>query len=159
MAGEEIWGAGRTVPIGMVAVLAIAAGFYAAMLVDIRPAAHGAVAGDAVAWLFFTAGLWLSLSIALIVGAVGGRMPRPALWVLLQPLAGAALVVSSDFYSRHRDLPPLEPAILPLLIAFYALWARLPALRRRLPATPTSVAVGCAVAAISAVSLFVAANY
>jgi hypothetical protein len=29
----------------------------------------------------------------------------------------AALIVSGDFYSRHRHLPPLEPALLPLLIA------------------------------------------
>ncbi len=67
--------------------------------------------------------------------------------------------MSGDFYSRHRSLPPLEPAILPLLIAFYALWARLPALQAALPARPTSLVVWCAVAAISVVSLILAANY
>jgi hypothetical protein len=86
-------------------------------------------------------------------------MPRPALWVLLQPLAGAALVVSGDFYSRHRGLAPLEPAILPLLIAFYALWARLPALQAALPARPTSLVVWYAISAISVMSLILAANY
>jgi hypothetical protein len=45
------------------------------------------------------------------------------------------------------------------LIAFYALWARLPALQARLPARPTSVVVWLAVAAISIMSLIVAANY
>jgi hypothetical protein len=70
-------------------------------------------------------------------------MPRPAFWIVLRPLAGAALVVSGDFYSRQRSLPPFEPAILPLLIAFYALWARLPALRAWFPARATSVVVWC----------------
>jgi hypothetical protein len=117
------------------------------------------VIGDAIAWLFFTAGLWIALTIALVAAAVAGTMLRPALWVLLQPLAGAALVVSGDFYSRHRSLPPLEPAILPLLIAFYALWACFAALQAALPARPTSLVVWLAVAAISVTSLILAANY
>jgi hypothetical protein len=123
-------------------LLAIAACFYVAMLLNIRSSSRGdAVVGDAIAWLFFTAGLWIALTIALVAGGVAGTMARPALWVLLQPLAGAALVVSGDFYSRHRSLPPLEHAILPILIAFYPLWARLPALQTRLSARPTSLVV------------------
>jgi hypothetical protein len=43
------------------------------------------VVGDAIAWLFFTAGLWIALTIALVTGGVAGTMPRPAVWVLLQP--------------------------------------------------------------------------
>ena len=151
---------GGALPIGTIVLLAIAACFYVAMLLNIRSSSSGdRVVGDAIAWLFFTAGLWIALTIALVAGGVAGTMPRPALWVLLQPLAGAALVVSGDFYSRHRSLPPLEHAILPILIAFYALWARLPALQARLPARPTSVVVWLAVAAISIMSLIVAANY
>jgi hypothetical protein len=160
MAGDETRSSGGALPIGTVVLLAIAAGFYVAMLLNMRTSATGdRVVGDAIAWLFFTAGLWIALTIALVAGAVAGRIPRPALWLLLQPLAGASLVVSGDFYSRHRDLPPLEPAILPLLIAFYALWARLPGLQDALPARRTSLVVWVAVAAISVISLIVAANY
>ena len=160
MAREETRSSGGALPIGTIVLLAIAAGFYVAMLLNIRSSSSGdRVVGDAIAWLFFTAGLWIALTIALVAGGVAGTMPRPALWVLLQPLAGAALVVSGDFYSRHRSLPPLEPAILPLLIAVYALWARLPALQATLPARPTSLVVWFAVAAISVTSLIVAANY
>jgi hypothetical protein len=151
---------GRFLPIGTIGLLAIAGCFYVAMLLNIRSTSSGdAVVGDAIAWLFFTAGLWVTLTVALAVGAVVGTMPRPALWVVLQPLVGAALVVSGDFYSRHRNLPPLEPAILPLLIAFYALWARLPVLQAGLPSRPTSLIVWCAAAAVSVMSLIVAANY
>ena len=160
MAREEARSPGEDLPIGTIVSLAIAAGFYVAMLLNIRSSSSGdAVVGDAIAWLFFAAGLWIALTIALVAGGVAGTMPRPVPWVFLQPLAGAALVVSGDFYSRHRGLPPLEPAILPLLIAFYALWARLPALQATLPARPTSLVVWFAVAAISVTSLIVAANY
>ena len=160
MAREEAPSSGRALPIGTIVSLAIAGCFYVGMLLNIRSSSSGdAVVGEAIAWLFFTAGLWIALTVALAAGGVAGAMSRPALWIVLQPLAGAALVVSGDFYSRHCSLPPLEPAILPLLIAFYALWARLPALQAKLPARPTSIVVWCAVAAISVVSLLVAANY
>jgi hypothetical protein len=160
MAREETRSSGGALPIGTIVLLAIAGCFYVVMLLNIRSSSSGdAVVGDAIAWLFFTASLWIMLTIALVAGGVAGTMLRPAVWVLLQPLAGAALVVSGDFYSRHRTLPPLEPTILPLLIAFYALWARLPALQARLPARPTSLVVWCAVATISVTSMIVAANY
>jgi hypothetical protein len=160
MAKDETREASASLSLGTIVLLAIAGCFYVAMLLNIRSSSTGdAVVGDAIAWLFFTVGLWIALTLALVAGGVAGTMPRPLLWVLLQPVAGAALVVSGDFYSRHRTLPPLEPAILPLLIAFYALWARLPALQTKLPAKPTSLIVWCAVAGISVFSLIVAANY
>ena len=160
MAREETRSSGGALPIGTIVLLAIAGCFYVVMLLNIRSSSSGdAAVGDAITWLFFTAGLWIALTIALLAGGVAGTMPRPALWLLLQPLAGAALVVSGDFYTRHRSLPPLEPSILPLLIAFYELWARLPAMQAALPARPTSLVVWVAVAAISVSSLIVAAIY
>ena len=160
MASEATTGSRRAWPVGTIVLLAIAGCFYLAMLLNIRTSAGGdAVVGEAIAWLFFTFCLWLALSVALVAGAVAGSMPWPFLWVVLQPLAGAALIVSGDFYSRHRSALPLEPIVLPLLIGFYALWARLPALGDRLPARSTSLLVWIAVAAISVISLVVAANY
>ena len=75
-----------SLPIGTIILLAVAACFYVAMLLNIRSSSSGdRVVGDAIAWLFFTAGLWIALTIALVAGRVAGTMPRPALWVLLQP--------------------------------------------------------------------------
>lgn len=160
MVSEERRDRGAAIPIGMIVLLAIAASLYVAMLLNMRSSSTGdAVVGDAFAWLLFTATLWIALTAALVAGAAAGMIPNPALWIILQPLVGAALLVSGDFYSRHRGLPPFEPAILPPLIAFYALWARVPALRVRLPPKSTSLVVWCAVAGISITSLIVAANY
>ena len=47
--------------------------------------------------------------------------------------------------SRHAAWALLFPALLPLLIAFYALWARFPRLHARLPDPMTSVVVWGAV--------------
>jgi len=94
----------------------------------------------------------VTLTAALVAGGIAGTMPCPTFWIVLQPLAGAALLLSGDFYLRHREIPPFEPMILPLLIASYALWARLRALQARLAARATSCVV-------SVISLIIAANY
>ncbi|HYM72016.1 MAG TPA: hypothetical protein VET89_03470 [Stellaceae bacterium] len=162
MASDPTSSATRTVPIGTIALLVVAGVLYVGMLSTLRSSASGdAVVGAAMEWLFFTALLWVVLTILLLVGGLMGRMPRLAAGaaIVLQPLAGAALLVSGDFYSRHRNLPPVEPALLPLLIAFYALWARLPALHRRLTPTRTSVAVWGLVFVLSVGSLVVASYY
>ncbi len=153
----------RSFPIETIVLLALAGVFYVGMLLAIKPSGAGgeAAISAAFAWLGLTAGLWIALSVMLIVCSVMGQAPRRA-WIfllVLQPLAGAALLVSGDFYSRHRNLPIVEPALLPLLIAFYAVWARLPALHGRLAPIPTTIAVWGAVFVLSVVSLVVASIY
>jgi hypothetical protein len=152
----------RVFPVGTIVLLVVAGVLYVAMLMTVRTSANGDAAfGAAVAWFFYTVGLWLALTILLLVGAGVGRMPRKAAssLILLQPLAAAALIVSGDFYSRHRHLPPLEPSLLPLLIAAYAVWARFPSLHVRFPPTPTSLALLGLIGAVSVLSLLIAANY
>jgi hypothetical protein len=144
------------------ALLVLAGFLYVEMLLNVRPSATGdAVVGEAIGWLFITTGLWIVLSVMLIVGRVMGRMPPRFGWLLifLQPLALAALLVGGDFYSRRRNLPIIEPAVLPLLIGFYAVWARLPLLQRSLPPIPTTAGIWGAVVILSVVSLVRAANY
>ena len=162
MATDQAPPARQTFPVGTFAILALAGICYVGMLASIRPSASGeAVVGAALFWLFLTAALWLLLTVLLIVGGMMGRMPRAAGWalVVLQPLIGAALIVSGDFYSRHRQLPPVEPALLPLLAAFYAVWARFTSLHDRLPPLATSLVVLGLIGGISVVSLVAAANY
>jgi len=152
----------RGFPIGTIALLGIAGFFYIHMLLNLR-SFHGGEGGlgDAIAWFMFTAALWGTLTILLIVGGVMGSMPRPMRWALLalQPLAGAAIFVSGDFYSRRIDLPMIEPALLPLLIAGYAVWARFPGLHIRFPPAPTSYAVWGSIGIVSVLSFVVAANF
>jgi hypothetical protein len=130
---------------GRAIILLVVAGvLYVAMLMTVRTSANGDAAfGAAVAWFFYTAALWLALTILLLVGAGEGRMPRKAAssLILLQPLAAAALIVSGDFYSRHRHLAPLEPALLPLLIAAYAVWARFPSKNGSTNTGPLSIMI------------------
>jgi hypothetical protein len=161
-APDQAPGLARGFSFGTVALLAIAGFLYVNMLLNIRSFEGGeAGLGVAIAWLFFTAGLWVALTLLLIVGAVIGEMPRgfAKAAIVLQPLAGAALFVGGDFYSRHSNLPIIEPALLPVLIAGYAVWARFPALHVKLPPAQTSWAVWGSVLALSVVSLLVAASY
>jgi hypothetical protein len=153
----------RRFPIETIALLALAGFFYVGMLMSINPSGSGgeAAISEAMGWLVFTAALWIVLTVMLIVCRLMGKMPRGigVFLVVLQPLAGAAILVSGDFYSRHRNLPIVEPALLPLLIAFYAVWARFPALHRRLPPILTSVGVWGLVFVLSVVSLVVPSFY
>jgi hypothetical protein len=152
----------RVFPLGTIILLLVAGLLYVVMLMTVRTSANGDAAfGAAVAWFFCTAALWLALTILLLVGGGMGRMPRKAAGslILLQPLAGAALIVSGDFYSRHLELPPFEPALLPVLIAAYAVWARFPSLHSRFPPTPTSSTLLGLIGGISVLSLLIAANY
>jgi hypothetical protein len=152
----------RGFPFGTTALLGMAGFFYINMLLNIR-SFHGGEGGlgDAIAWFMFTAALWGTLTILLIVGGVMGSMPRPMRWALLalQPLAGAGILVSGDFYSRHIDRPMIEPVLLPLLIAGYAVWARFPALHVKFSPASTSYAVWGSIGIVSIISLVVAANY
>ena len=91
------------------------------------------------------AGLWIVLALMVLVVGIEGEMPRWAavLAVFLVPLAGVGAltalvhVVVDHYFSYYRTL--IVVALLPPLIAFYAIWARLPQLRAALPPQPTSV--------------------
>jgi hypothetical protein len=125
-----------------------------------EPMAHGdAVVGQAIAELFVTFGLWVVLAAMLVAGGIGGAMPRWAalLAVILVPASGIAAVTGIDMCSRHMPWAIVFPAILPLLIAFYAFWARLTRLHARLPPERTSTAVWASVFFLSSASFLLAA--
>ncbi len=99
--------------------------------------------------------LWVVLGILLILGASKGGMPRPAraLARILHPLAGVSVGFAIDLSFRYPGgWSILLPALLPALIAFYGLWACLPALHGALRAGTTSaVALGTILALALAV--------
>jgi hypothetical protein len=144
----------RAAPLGMIALLALAAVLYVALLVTSAAPLEGGEAAYSQAWgaLLLTFWLWMLLALALIVGAVKGRMPRAAGFtaLLLHPISGVAAFVAIDAVSRHVHGALAIVALLPPLIAFYALWARLPSLRASAPSGIVGAAAWGAVALLSA---------
>jgi hypothetical protein len=80
--------------------------------------------------------LWIVL--AILVFRRGGnsqKMPPQALVAaaILLPLSGVAAIYATDLYASYAGWAIAVPALLPPLIALYAIWARLPALHAALP--------------------------
>jgi hypothetical protein len=152
----------RSWPIGLLALLAVAGVLYILMLIN--ASSHPAGGGEssiaaALEALYFTAALWIVLVCMLIVGGVGGSMPRWAAWLsgILVPASGVANITAVDMCSRHMPWAIVFLLLLAPLLAFYALWARLPWLQAKLPAERTSVAVWGAVFVLSVASFVLAA--
>jgi hypothetical protein len=150
----------RSVPFGTIVVLAITCALYVAMLSTISFSAGGGDAsfGQAIASLFFTVGTWVALAVLLAVGGLMGEMPRWAacVAVFLLPLSGAAAFVAIDMCSRHIKWAVIFPVLLPLLIATYALWARVPRFHAAISAERMSAAVWALVLVLSLAALLAA---
>ena len=150
----------RAAPLGMTALLALAAILYVALLINGATPLEGGEAAYSQAWgdLLLTFWLWVALALALIVAAVNGRMPLAAglAALLLHPISGVAAFVALDAASRHVAGALGVVALLPLLIGFYALWARLPSLSAAAPAGMVAAAIWVAVALISAAAFAIA---
>src|ERR1043165_9421647 len=135
----------RGFPVGILIMLVIAAALYVAMLstITFSTGPGDASFGQAIASLMATAGLWIALSVLLVIGAMMGEMPRWARFaaVFLVPFSGAATFTAIDMCSRHIKWAIVFPVVLPLLIAVYAMWARFPALRAAIPGEPMSAAI------------------
>jgi len=144
----------RATPVGTMALLALAAGLYVALLVNGSEPLEGGEAAYSQAWagLLLTFWLWVALALLLIVAAINGRMPLAAglAATLLLPISGVAVFVALDAASRHVGGALGFVALPPPLIAFYALWARLASLRAAAPPGFVAAAVWGAVALLSA---------
>jgi hypothetical protein len=149
-------------PFGFLTVLALAAVLCVAVLgiaATTEPGGGEAAFGNAMEGLFAVVALWIVLAILLAVGGVMGNMPGRAAVaaIFLVPMAGVASFVALDMCSRHMRWAIALVALPPLLVAFYAAWARLPVLRTKMPAaTRVAVAVWGAVLALSAVTFLAA---
>ena len=144
----------RAAPLGLMALLALAAVLYVALLFTSAAPLEGGEAAYSQAWgaLLLTIWLWVVLALALIVGAVMGHMPRAVgiAALLLHPISAVAAFVAIDAASRHVQGALGVVALLPPLLAFYAVWVRLPSLRASAPAGVVGAAVWGAVALLSA---------
>jgi hypothetical protein len=147
----------RGAPLGTIALLAVVGVLYCALLsASATPLASGEDAFSQ-AWgsLLLTFWLWVALAALLLVGGVKGHMPRWAALsaLLLHPLSGVAAFAAEDAASRHIDGALIIVALLPLVVAGYALWARLPRLRARLPEFAASIGAGAAILLLSVAAL------
>ena len=149
------------VPVGTIVLLVVAAVLYAGMMSCLADSTGGDAFGRGLAQAFaaFLGGaLWLVLAALLIVAAARGRMP---LWAaigaaILWPLSCVAVWMASDAYAAHDSSAIWVPALLPPLIALYALWARLPSLHATLRPGVTSAVLGGAIAFLTLAPLVAA---
>ena len=150
----------RSFPFGTLLLLAVACGFYVAMLgsISFSTGIGDSSFGQAMASLFYTLGLWIALAALLIAAGIMGEIPRWVAFVavFLLPLAGVATVTSIDMCSRHIKWAIVFPIVLPLLVAVYALWARFPAFRAAIPAEPMSAGIWALVLVLSGAALLTA---
>ncbi len=144
-------------PVGLILVLLAAGFFYALMLLCLNDLSHGGGdaegRGIAIAFGFlFGCVLWLFLGVALLIAMVNGAAPvwAEVAGTILWPFSGVAAFVALNFIDHDRGSTEylLVPALLPPLIAIYALWARLPVLQRHLP-VPASIIMLGAIALVS----------
>ena len=143
----------RSLPYGALALLLVAIGLFIAMLVNAAAPTVGGEDRISQAWAVFLLMLllWITLALLLAVGGIMGRMPGWAALAaaFLLPVAGFAELVAVDAASRGVIEATPVVALLPLLIAGYALWARLPQLHENYPPRAVSLAVWGAVALLA----------
>ncbi len=152
----------RSWPFGLIALSLIAAALLVPLVGNAlyKPAGGGeALMAQAFEMLFLAFGLWVVLVSMLVVGGFMGSMPRWAAWlaIILVPMAAVADVVAVDMCSRHMEWAVVLVAALPLLVAFYAWWARLRGAKAAPAQERTSAAVWGAVFFLSALTFVVAA--
>ena len=142
-------------PVGVVALLVITGVLYVGMMGSLSDSHCCDAAGRALtsaSGAFFGILLWAALGILLVVGAITGAMPRWAAIAaaILYPASAAAAFTAVQLYERDPGWTLAIPALLPPLIAVYAMSARIPALHRVLPPGKTS---GVMLGAIIAVTV------
>jgi hypothetical protein len=143
--------------VGTVIVFIIAAFLYVGVMASVGDLQRSDAAGRGLAIGYgavFGLGLWLALAILVLLAYVGGAMPRwvAAAMAVLLPLAGIATVFAAALYAETGGWPILVPALLPPIVALYALALRIPAFAA--PAQVNTIAVG-AVLVLSVVPLAV----
>jgi hypothetical protein len=151
----------RSWPFGLIALALIALALLVLLAGNAVyvPAGGGeALMAQAFEMLFIAAALWIVLPVMLVAGGVMGGMPRWVAWlaVILVPMAGIADVVAVDACGRHMPWAVIVVVALPLLIGFYAFWARL-RFKSAPPDERTSAAVWGTVFLLSGLTFVIAA--
>jgi hypothetical protein len=145
-------------PVGSLILLIVAGFLYLAMVGSLTGMNETDAAGRGMAMGFgtiFGAALWLVLALLLLIAAIHGAMPTMGKIgaAILLPVSAVAASVAADLYSHRTDWAFVIVLVLPLLIAGYALWARVPALHPALPPRQTTALLGSVVVLLCLASL------
>lgn len=146
------------VPYGAIALFTIAFLLYSGFLANLMGSRGTDVAGRGMAMGFAAIiglVLWSVLAVLFVLAFVNGSLPpwAAAAAVVLVPLSAIAAVTAAGLADDKGRWLMAAPFLLPPLIAFYALWARLPEWRDALPVAPTSAVLGGAIVLLTAVPL------
>lgn len=143
-------------------LLIVVAFLYAVFLANLL-GAHGSDAagrGMAMGFAALTGiALWLVLAGLFAESILHGRMPgyAAASVVVLLPLSAVAAATAAGLHGDDRgDWLIAAPVLLPPLLAFYALWARLSGWHTIFPATVTTIIVGSVIVLLTAAPLALA---
>lgn len=134
-------------PVGTIVLLIVAGVLYLAMAGSLADLGGSDAAGRGMAMGFgmiFGAALWLVLALLLLIAAINGAMPTAGKIgaAVLLPVSSVAASVALDLYSHRAEWAFAVVLALPVLIAAYALWARLPAVHAVLPPLPITALLG-----------------
>lgn len=100
--------------------------------------------------------LWIVLAVMFAIAILRGAMPSyaAAAAIVLLPLSAIAAASAGGLYNeRHGDWLAVVPILLPPLLAFYALWARVAGWHGTLVPGPTTAVVGGAIVVLTIVPL------
>ena len=147
-------------PIGTFVLLAVAGVLYLGMLGSLSGLNDTDAMGRGLALGFgaiFGVALWLVLAVLLLVAAINGRMSDAGKIgaAILLPLSAIAASVAIDLYGNRAEWAFAVPLLLPLLIMFYALSARMPSLQLKLQPLPTTAIIGGLVTILTLTPLLV----
>jgi hypothetical protein len=148
-------------PIGSIVLFVLAALIYPLLLMSFRDIAGSDPAGRGLSAAFgmmLGIALWLVLGLLLLLAVIKAGLPRPAVFavLMLYPLSAAAAFAAAELSMTQNGWPILVIAVLPPLLAGYALGMRIPATARVLSRRPAGAMLGVAIAAISMAPLMVA---
>jgi hypothetical protein len=145
-------------PAGFVVALGVTLLLYAVATSSIADSRSSDAAGNAMSMGFaalFAIALWIAIAVLLLLGRLHGAMPGPALLALLVvgPAAVFAYFLALDRFGRGDRSALVLVFALPGLLMLYAVWARLAAWHRVLPARSTSAVLLGLAGALSVVAI------
>jgi hypothetical protein len=145
-------------PVGTILLLVLAVMLYAAMMGSLSDVSHTDAAGRGIATAFgalFATVLLFDLAILLVVAAVKGQMSiagRIGSFIVV-PAATVAIWMAADALGNRDRSAIWVPALLPPVLALYALRARFAPLRMRVNGFVADIAMGVVVVVLVGVPL------
>ena len=146
------------VPVGTILLLILAVLLYAAMMGSLSDVSNTDAAGRGMATAFgalFATILLVDLAILLVVAAVKGQMSLAGTIgsLIVVPATTVAIWIAADALANRDRSAIWVPALMPPLIALYALRARFAPLRAVMNGVATDIAMGVAVVGLVGVPL------